>query len=103
MPGSTVELDHEQSLPLTGAYGIWIKVIYGCVWISGTGETNDWLVESEEAVVRVPRGSVIRSIGRTRIEVIEGQRMGRLRHFPQKVRRWLRLPGCARASGHDGA
>jgi len=98
-----VELDHEQSLPPAGGYGVWIKVIFGCVWISGAGTSSNRLVESEEAVVRVPRGSVIRSVGRTRIELIEAPCPPRLRDIPQNVRRWLRLPGCARVSGQNGA
>ncbi|HEU0204964.1 MAG TPA: hypothetical protein VFR86_31530 [Burkholderiaceae bacterium] len=95
----TIELDHEQSLTLSGEPGTRIKVIYGWVRVAGTRESDDrFLGSGEETLVRVPRRSVIRSIGRTRIEVIEGKRARRL--LPERMRRWLRLfAGQSRCTG----
>lgn len=87
----TVELDHGQALAVDGAS---VKVIFGGVWLVGTDRASDYLLASEEAAVRVPRGSLIRAIGRTRIEVMPLPRSALLHRWRQALRRWVRPRAC---------
>ncbi|HEU0203394.1 MAG TPA: hypothetical protein VFR86_23545 [Burkholderiaceae bacterium] len=104
MLARTIELDHEQSLILTAEAEARIKVIYGWVRVAGAYEFADCVLGSgEETAVRATRKSVIRSIGRTRIEVIEVKRSHGLQRLPEKIRRWLRLPIGSHAGDMDGA
>lgn len=99
----TIELEHEQSLTLNSEPGTRIKVIYGWVRLAGSCESGDRLLGSrEEAGVQVPRRSVIRSIGKTRIELIEAKRSHRLQRWPERLRRWLRLRAAPRPADRDG-
>lgn len=80
----TVELRHDESLAIAGAS---VKVVYGAVRLTGVCEQGEMVVGSDEPAVCVPQGSVARSIGQTRIELVDGTCPSLLTRLRMRFRR----------------
>ncbi len=71
----TVDLDHQQLLLLEGRPGTRVKVIYGGIWLTHTGEADDLFACCEQEVaLRARKRALLEGLGLTRVEVIEPAR-----------------------------
>jgi hypothetical protein len=71
----TVDLDHQQLLLLEGRPGTRVKVIYGGIWLTHTGEADDLFACCEQEVaLRARKRALLEGLGPTRVEVIEPAR-----------------------------
>jgi hypothetical protein len=71
----TVDLDHQQLLLLEGRPGTRVKVIYGGIWLTHTGEGDDLFACCEQEVaLRARKRALLEGLGPTRVEVIEPAR-----------------------------
>lgn len=68
----TVDLGYEQLLMLEGRPGTRVKVIYGGIWLTEEGHSQDRFATSgDEVAVLSRRRAVIEGLGATRIELVE--------------------------------
>lgn len=73
----TVDLGYEQMLMITGRPGTRVKVIYGGVWLTEEGRTQDVFARGGEAVaVQSHRRALLEGLGPTRVELIEPVKAG---------------------------
>jgi len=87
----TICLDHEQLLLLEGKPGTRIRVIHGGIWLTIDNDLRDHFPRTgEEVVIKAHRRSIIESIGKSTIELLEPLRGGTLKRFVAALRR--RLP-----------
>lgn len=71
----TVDLDHQQLLLLEGRPGTRVKVIYGGIWLTHTGEADDLFACCEQEVaLRARKRALLEGLGPTRVDVIEPAR-----------------------------
>jgi hypothetical protein len=68
----TFDLGHEQLLMLEGRAGTRVRVIFGGVWLTESGEPDDvFAFSGEEVALRHHRRTLLESLGASRIEVAE--------------------------------
>lgn len=83
----TVDLDHQQLLLLEGRPGTRVKVIYGGIWLTHTGEADDLFACCEQEVaLRARKRALLEGLGPTRVELLEPARCD----LPAAVARRLR-------------
>jgi len=87
----TICLDHEQLLLLEGKPGTRLRVIHGGIWLTTDNELRDQFPRTgDEVVIKAHRRSIIESIGKSTIELLEPLRGGTLKRLVAALRR--RLP-----------
>lgn len=83
----TVDLGYDQLLMLDGEPGTRVKVLFGGVWLTEEGATQDvFAADGEEVALRTRKGALLEALGPTRVQVIEPRR---------GPRRWLRTAAHA--------
>lgn len=89
----TVDLDHQQLLLLEGRPGTRVKVIYGGIWLTHTGEADDLFACCEQEVaLRARKRALLEGLGPTRVEVIEPARSDLAAAVARRLRpAWLAL------------
>jgi len=90
----TVDLGYDQLLLIERRPGTRVKVLYGGVWMTESGELNDVFAHGgEEVAVRSRRLAVLEGLGATRVELIEplatGRWTERLKRIGAVARDWV--------------
>jgi hypothetical protein len=97
----TVDLGYDQLLVLEGRRGTRVRVLYGSLWLTEEGTSQDVFAGSGDEVALKARGrAVIEGLGVARVQVIEPGRSGQFMRWLRSLARRLtvrrpRLPAGA--------
>lgn len=100
----TVDLGYEQLLVLESRPGVRVRVLYGSLWLTEEGLTQDVFAACGEEVALKSRGlAVVEGLGLARVQVIEpatrvpAALMAVVRTAAERLRDRLRAAGSAAA------